>query len=98
MGYIGIKGLYRDTGKENRNYYNGLYMEKGGYIEIMEKRMETCCKGIWVIYRDNGKKMETAIYYTFLSNHGGMVNVAGAVNCILMLRTLACGMALNPKP
>ena len=28
LGYIRvILGLYRDNGKENGNYYNGLYME-----------------------------------------------------------------------
>ena len=32
-----ILGLYRDNGKENGNYYNGLYR---GYIGIMENQME----------------------------------------------------------
>ena len=28
MGYIGVaKGLYRDSGKEDGNYYNGLYRD-----------------------------------------------------------------------
>ena len=28
MGYIGIiQGLYRDNGKENGNYYNGLFRD-----------------------------------------------------------------------
>ena len=35
MGYI---GLYKDNGKENGNYYNGLHR---GYIGTMEKNMET---------------------------------------------------------
>ena len=38
-GYIGVLlGLYRDNGKENGNYYNWL---SWGYIEIMEKKLET---------------------------------------------------------
>ena len=49
-GYI--LGLYWDNGKENGNYYNGLYRDYRvytgvilgiyrGYIGIMEKKMET---------------------------------------------------------
>ena len=32
-------GLYRDNGKENGSYYNGVVY--WGYIGIMEKKMET---------------------------------------------------------
>ena len=47
MGYIGvILGLYWDNGKENGNYYNGLYWGYiGFYIGIMEKKMETTTMG-----------------------------------------------------
>ena len=42
-----ISGVYRgyiarDNGKENGNYYSGLYW---GYIGIMEKKMETAIVG-----------------------------------------------------
>ena len=53
MGYMGIigtiLGLYRDDGKENGNYYNGLSRDYRdyivGYIRIMEKKMETNIMG-----------------------------------------------------
>ena len=39
MGYIGIigyiLGLYWDNGKENGNYYNGLYRDYRGYIGVI---------------------------------------------------------------
>ena len=34
-------GNIRDNGKENGNYYNGLYRVYWDYIGIMEKRRET---------------------------------------------------------
>ena len=40
---LGLKGLCGDNGKENGNYYNGLFRV---YIGIMEKK----------IYRDIGKE------------------------------------------
>ena len=42
------KGLYGDNGKEHRNYYNGSAL--GLRVGV-------------IIYRDNGKKMETMILY-----------------------------------
>ena len=55
MGYIlrlyrVILGLYWENGKENGNYYNGLYIGVmlglyWGYIGIMEKKMETTIMG-----------------------------------------------------
>ena len=47
MGYVGVMlGLYWENGKENGNYYNGLYIGVmlglyWGYIGRMEKNMET---------------------------------------------------------
>ena len=41
--YHNILGLFRDNGKENGNYHN-IYW---GYLEIMEKKMETT-----ILYRD----------------------------------------------
>ena len=43
MGYIRyILGLCWDDGKENGNYYNGIYkVYFGGYIGIMEKKRKT---------------------------------------------------------
>ena len=41
QGYILILGLYWDNGKENGNYYLGLYTNIGGFIGIMAKKMET---------------------------------------------------------
>ena len=41
-------GLYLDNGKENGNYYSGLYRdyrESWGYFGIMEKRIETTIVG-----------------------------------------------------
>ena len=39
MGYIGIigtiLGLYWDNGKENGNYYNGLYRDYRDYIGVI---------------------------------------------------------------
>ena len=39
MGYMGIigyiLGFYRDNGKENGNYYNGLYRDYRVYIGIL---------------------------------------------------------------
>ena len=63
-------GLYWDNGKENGNYYNGLY--RGciglywGYIGIMDKKMETTILGyILGLYRGYigilDKKMEATI-------------------------------------
>ena len=51
MGYIRIiLGLYWDNGKENGNYYNGLYWDYiGFYIGIMEKKMETTIMGYTII-------------------------------------------------
>ena len=37
-----ILGLYWDNGKENGNYYNGIYR---GHIGITEKKMETTLMG-----------------------------------------------------
>ena len=33
--------MYWNNGKENGNYYNGLYRDSRVYIGIMENRMET---------------------------------------------------------
>ena len=60
-------GLYWDNGKENGNYYNGLYRVYigyiiGGYIGIMEKKMETTILYIqirvWKIRRSGLSKLE----------------------------------------
>ena len=44
-----IYGLYRDNGKENGNYFNGLYRDYRGLywgnIGIMEQKMETSLMG-----------------------------------------------------
>ena len=45
-----MQGLYWDNGKENGNYYKGLYRDyRGivfkGYIGRMEKKMETTVMG-----------------------------------------------------
>ena len=37
--------MYWDNGKENGNYYNGLYRDYRAYIGIMEKKMETTIMG-----------------------------------------------------
>ena len=48
-----VLGLYRDNGKENGNYYNGLYRDCIGYI-----------LGLYWGYIDNGK--EDGSYYNAL--------------------------------
>ena len=59
-----ILGLYWDNGKENRNYYNGLYrVLYWGYIGILEKKIETTIMGyigyILGFIQIMEKKMET---------------------------------------
>ena len=35
LGYIGITGFYQDNGKENANYYIGLYRDYRDYIGVI---------------------------------------------------------------
>ena len=53
-------GLYWDNGKENGNYYNGLY--RGGLYRV-----------ILGLYRDNGK--ENGNYYSYVVLYRGYTGV-----------------------
>ena len=55
-------GLYWDNGKENENYYNGLYR---GYIGLYRVILE--------LYWDNGK--ENGNYYSYVVLYRGYTGV-----------------------
>ena len=79
-----ILGLYRESGKENGNYY--IWVIQGewkrewtllylGYIGRMEKKIET---NILVLYRENGR--ENGNYYSTLAllvEHSASVGEVG---------------------
>ena len=54
--YIYILGLYRNSGKENENYYNACYYRFGR----LKKKMETTVMGYIGLGRME-KKMETTV-------------------------------------